>query len=112
MNKLADGFKAYWSCKYTKAFHLLMPFAEQGDAEAQCAIGSMYQLGLGIPPDGQAARRWYLQAGERGSGLAYNNLATLFMVGCVNLEADMEQARIYRHKAAENGFDIIPSSAW
>jgi TPR repeat protein len=45
---LEEGLAAFEARDYTKAFELLKPIAEQGDAEAQCIVASMYQLELGI----------------------------------------------------------------
>ena len=105
----AKGYEAYWAADYETALRLFMPFARQGDAEVQCAVGSMYQLGLGVEVDCQAAMEWYLKSGRQGYGLAYNNLASMYVTGCANLEPDAEQAGTYYRKAAENGFRVVTS---
>jgi TPR repeat protein len=107
-DKRTEGFRAYWGGNYIEAYRLLLPFAERGDAEVQCAVGSMYHLGLGIPPDGQIAEQWFLKSGLQGYALAYSNLAGMYVSGCVNLDADPVKAKFYYRKAAENGFDMIP----
>ena len=41
--------------------------AEQGDAEAQSALGIMYDLGEGVPEDDAEAVKWYRKAAEQGN---------------------------------------------
>ena len=107
-DKRTESFRAYRCGDYIEAYRLLLPFAERGDAEVQCAVGSMYHLGLGIPPDGQIAEQWFLKSGLQGYALAYSNLAGIYVSGCANLDADLVKAKFYYRKAAENGFDMIP----
>ena len=75
------GIRAYAATDYETARHLLLGFAEDGDAEAQSMIASMYQLGLGgLPVDDEKAVRFYFLASENGNGLASNNLGTLALL--------------------------------
>ncbi len=46
MSNLAIGLAALEAEDYTNAFRLLKPIADRGDAEAQCIVANMYQLGL------------------------------------------------------------------
>lgn len=48
MSDLEKGLSAFYSQDYTTALSLLKPLADEGNAEAQCAIANMYQLGLGV----------------------------------------------------------------
>jgi hypothetical protein len=107
-DKRTKGFRAYWGGDYPEAHRLLLPVAESGDAEVQCALGSMYHLGLEVQPDGQIAEQWFLKSGQQGYALAYSNLAGMYVVGCVNLEANLEKAKFYYREAAEHGFNMIP----
>ena len=43
---------------YQKAAALLGPLAEQGDAEAQYQLGSLYRQGRGVAKDYARAARW------------------------------------------------------
>lgn len=68
MSNLEEGLAAFKTGDYTKAFELLKPVAEQGDAEAQCIIGNMYQLGIGIErsdSSGSEAIQWYIKSAEQ-----------------------------------------------
>ena len=40
--------------------------AEQGDAGAQTALGTMYLGGKGVPEDDREAVKWYREAAEQG----------------------------------------------
>jgi TPR repeat protein len=111
-NKRTEGLRAYWGGDYVEAYRLLLPLAESGDAEIQCALGTMYHLGLGFPPDGQLAEQWFLKSGLQGYALAYSNLAGMYVSGCADLDADLEQAKFYYRKAAEHSFEMIPDFAW
>jgi TPR repeat protein len=65
---------------YARAYRMLRYFAAEGDLEAQVAVGSICQLGLGgLPIDEDEAVRWYTLASEQGNGLASNNLGTIAM---------------------------------
>ena len=40
--------------------------AKQGDARAQCNLGTMYSRGQGVPQDDKAALKWFRLAAEQG----------------------------------------------
>jgi len=52
---LKDGAAAYKAGDHQKAFQLLEPLGEQGDAATQAMIGSFYTLGQGVPDTSPAA---------------------------------------------------------
>ena len=98
------GVRAFSARKYAEAHRLLLEFAEDGDAEAQATIGSMYQLGLGgLQINEVEAAKWYLRASEKGNGVASNNLGTMAF-----LRGDREEARRYYEMAREQGFIHAP----
>ena len=49
-NDLLDGWDAYDRKDYETAHKLWLPLAEQGDVDAQYNLGTMYDLGQGVPP--------------------------------------------------------------
>ena len=61
---------ARWKEVYTKNKEA----AENGDAEAQATIGSLYSHGLGVPEDDKEAFKWYKKAAEQGLAEAQNDL--------------------------------------
>ena len=40
--------------------------AEQNFAPAQCALGALYELGMGVDQDDAMAMRWYAKAAAQG----------------------------------------------
>ena len=55
--------------------------AEQGDAESQWSVGTMYDEGEGVALDHAEAARWYRKAAEQGFGLALQSLGRLYRDG-------------------------------
>ena len=109
------GYRAFESENYEKAFCLLLPYAEQGSARAQCNIASMYHLGLGAPADGRKAVEWYLKAGQQEireersvSALAYHNLGTMYFTGAPGIDPSPEVARECRRKSLALGSNLLP----
>src|SRR5512142_452260 len=79
-----DAKKAYASGDHKKAVGIYRPLAEQGDAEAQYALGYMYRNGEGVPRDYVKAYMWFTLAIERlprldnaGRSLAESNRTLL-----------------------------------
>ena len=73
---LIPGIKEFRAQDYTEALPLLLESAHDGYAEAQCAVGNIYQLGLGdIDIDEMKAIHWYYQAANQGYSSATSNLA-------------------------------------
>ena len=93
------GYKEYKSQQYEAAYPKLLAEAERGNAEAQCMIGTLYQLGLGTEADDDKAIEWYERSGEQGYCVANNNLA-----GMLAVRGQKEEAlRLYR-LSREQGF--------
>jgi TPR repeat protein len=103
-NNLKEGLSAFQSENYHAAFDLLIPFAEGGNAEAQCIIGNIYQLGLGKEINLSEAFRWYMKSSEQGYGVASSNLAGMLAVGFDNVNPDKVKANKFLAKAKEQGF--------
>jgi len=55
--------------------------AEQGDADAQLALGVLYVYGEGVPQDDAEAVKWYRLAAEQGNGPAQYNLGVMYYDG-------------------------------
>ncbi len=56
---------AYQRGDYATALREFRRLAEQGDAEAQFNLGSMYYHGYGVPQDYVQAHMWYKLAASR-----------------------------------------------
>ena len=63
---LRKGGTPYQSGDYTTALREWAPVAEQGNADAQWLLGSMYEEGKGVPQDYKIAVKWYTHAAEQG----------------------------------------------
>lgn len=81
MNELTfPGYAEYQEHRYKEAYDKLLPTAEEGNAEAQCMLGTLYQLGLGVDVDEEQAIWWYERSAEQGYAIANNNLAGMLAV--------------------------------
>ena len=98
-----DGVAAYRREDYATALRLWKPLAEQGDADAQFNLGTMYANGQGVPQDYAEAVRWYRKAAEQGHADAQNNLGVMYRNGRGVPQDYAEAVRWYR-KAAEQGY--------
>lgn len=68
-------------CNYKEAVEILKEYAEQGNAAAQVAIGSMYFRGHdSIKQDLQEAKKWFSLAAEQGNQIALSVLKEKFNV--------------------------------
>ena len=77
--------------------------AEQGDAEAQFNLGSIYKKGNGVPKESEKAMEWYLKAAEQGYAEAQSNLGVLYANG-EGVPKDAVKAVDWWRKAAEQGY--------
>ncbi len=57
-----DAVSAYERGDYATALREFRVLAEQGNAEAQTRLGTMYLRGIGVPQDAAEAERWYREA--------------------------------------------------
>jgi TPR repeat protein len=80
-------------------YRLLRPLAEQGNAEAQDALGSMYVAGRGVPQDYGEAVKWFHRAADRGFADAQDALARMYVQG-QGVPKDYVQAHMWFNLAA------------
>jgi TPR repeat protein len=109
MLTISEGISAFESEDYLRAFHILMPIAELGNAEAQCMVANIYHLGLGLEQDISEAVKWYKNSAEQGYGVASNNLAGILQVGTHGGIPDVAAAKYWYKKAREQGFLHTPA---
>ena len=83
--------------------------AEQGDAEAQTELGSMYEFGRNYPikQSLEQAAVWYRKAAEQGNSEAQFKLGEFYShhLHSSDIAEDDAQAAAWYRKAAEQGFD-------
>lgn len=77
----AAGAEAYDGGDYLTAIEEWHPLAEEGNAQAQLALASLYQFGEGVPKDDAKAAKWYWHAAEQGELVAQINLAKFYAEG-------------------------------
>jgi uncharacterized protein len=95
---------------YQRAYPLVLSFAQVGHREAQEIMGNFYQLGFCGEMNYAKAQEWYEKAIAQGSGLAANNLATIYRMGDESVQVDRAKAEELRQKAIELGFEHAPRS--
>jgi TPR repeat protein len=78
---LEDAQAAHNRGDYTTELRLLRPLAEQGNAEAQEALGTLYVVGSGVPQDYVEAVKWFRMAAEQGFAEAMDDLARMYVQG-------------------------------
>ncbi|MGB3208220.1 MAG: hypothetical protein WBB28_24815 [Crinalium sp.] len=111
MSNITEGKKAFFAQNYKTALSLLLPLAHKGNAEAQCLIGCMYQLGLGVEVDSLEAAKWYKKSSLQGYGVASNNLAGMLLAGSENIAPSQVEADKLFYLAREQGFVHAPLSS-
>ncbi len=98
----AEGYAAYERGDYATALREWRPLANQGDADAQTALGIMYGKGRGVPQDYAKALKWYRKAAAQGDGGAQSNLGALYYYGR-GVPQDYAGAAKWYRKAANQG---------
>ena len=81
---------------YTRAAHLLHPFAEKGDARAQFHLGPMYAKGLGVSEDFAEAVKWYRKAADQGNAVGQANLSLMYAKGLGVPQNDQESNKWFK----------------
>ncbi len=88
---------------YSSEFDTLKKLAEQGDAGAQFDLGTLYDIGEGVPRDLKEAAKWYRKAAEQGEVAAQYNLAIMFDSG-EGVEKDIVKAYAWMAAAEMFGY--------
>jgi uncharacterized protein len=76
-----DSIAAYDRGDYASAVRLFRLLAEQGNAQAQNALGAMYYNGKGVAKDFKEAVNWYRLAAAQGNISAQVNLGSMYYEG-------------------------------
>ena len=97
-SKLPEAALAYGNILYfgdhgvekdlKKAAHYFESAADQGLAEAQNFMGTMREMGMGLPLDETLAKAWFLKAADQGNAKAQANLGRL-----MNSLSDQQEVR-------------------
>lgn len=104
-------YVAYDRADYRTALSVWLPMAKEGNPEAMTNVGEIYEKGLGVHPDYEAAAHWYRQAADKKFMRAQINLGYLYEVG-LGVERDPREALIWYRKASglESEIDLTPAA--
>jgi TPR repeat protein len=97
-----DGLAAAQRGNYAIALQLWRPLAEQGNAQAQNALGAMYYNGKGVSQDFKEAVKWYRLAAVQGYASAQLNLGAMYYEG-QGVAEDFIRAYMWLSIAAAKG---------
>lgn len=99
------AYGAYQRGHYLTAFEHALPRAKLGDPAAQTLIAELYQKGLGIKRDREAATYWYKFASQNGSREAQFSYALKLLEGKY-VAKDKNKARDLLKLAADAGHSV------
>ena len=102
---LEDGTRFLKNKDYSKAASSFRKAAEQGDANAQLNLGSMYADGKGVTRDYKLAILWFQKAAAQGNATAQLSLGSMYEEGN-GVAKDYKQAAFWFEKAAAQGNSI------
>ena len=98
------GMKHYTPNDVVAAVREAKPLAEQGNADAQFNLGSLYYQGRGAPQDYDEAVRWMRKAAEQGHVFAQVTLGSIYSEGVQGvIQKDYPQALMWFVFAAAQG---------
>ncbi|MFV2005507.1 MAG: SH3 domain-containing protein [Gammaproteobacteria bacterium] len=100
---LDDAVDAMHRGDFAKAYCIMRPLAEAGDAESQYNIGWMYLNGYGLRVDDRRALEWWTQASEQGHTDASFSIGMLYSLGEGKVPKDLNRAIDFYLVAAEDG---------
>jgi len=108
-DQLEEGKTAFLKKEYQKAFSLLLPLAESGDAFAQTNIGYMLSQGLGVAKNEKEAIKWYETAALKGDSNAQYNIGSMCETGR-GIKQDYKKAMEWYSKSAEQGNEFAQAN--
>ena len=97
------GYRYDQAGDYDQALKWYRNGAEQGYALAQSALGSMYQMGRGVPQNFGEALKWYRLAVNQADPVAESNLGLMSARG-QGTKPDITRAMTLFEKSAEKGW--------
>ena len=88
--------------KYKEAMKWYLKADELGHKSAPCAIGRMYDEGLGVTQDYQEAMKWYLKGDRLGDTIAACNIGYMYEQG-LGVNKNYQEAMKWYLKGANQG---------
>ena len=103
--RLEEGIKSYKLKNYQKAYDFLMPLAQQGIAEAQSIIGSMYRVGTPFTnKSATEAFAWQVRAAMQCNPRGLTNVGGHFRTGNGVYKSEKD-AILFYSMAAKLGYE-------
>ena len=96
------ALRAYNQGEFQDAMREALPFAQQGDVQAQHLIGMLYYDGAGTPKNYAEALKWFGKAADQGDTDAQSRLGDMYTSGQGVPNNYAEAAKWFR-KAADQG---------
>ena len=81
VGRYEEGYIAFQKGDYATALQKWKPLADEGVAEAQLSLGTMYDKAQGVPQDYVEAAKWYRKAADQGEAQAQHNLGRMYQAG-------------------------------
>lgn len=106
--QLERGYEAFDQGNYSQAVQAWQPLAEDGIAEAQFMMATLYDHGYGVTRDYAEAERLFMAAAEQDYEQAYLVLGLLYFYGqeadAGSIEQDKEEAARWLRRAGYAGY--------
>ena len=99
---LEDPYAAAARGDYVTAFQIWRQAADQGNADAQTLVGTMYANGRSVPQDYAEALKWHRKAADQGNTLAQTNLGEMLAKG-QGVPKDLVSAHMWYNLASARG---------
>lgn len=106
------GYNAYLRGDYATALKEWEPLAEQGYAQAQTNLGTMYSHAKGGSRNYRLAALWYHRAAAQGSKRSMYNLGVAYEFGRGVAQNDATALDWYRQAAVQNLVEAMNAVAW
>ena len=104
-------YVAYDRADLQSALRIWMQAAEGGDLEAQTNVGEIYERGMGVAPNYEAAVMWYQKAADKNYSRALFNLGTMYEQGLGVPQDGLKALNLYRQAWGVPEDNIIFASA-
>ncbi len=104
-------YVAYDRADLQSALRIWMQAAEGGDLEAQTNVGEIYERGMGVEPNYEAAAMWYQKAADKNYSRAVFNLGTMYEQGLGVPQDSLKALNLYRQAWGVPEDNIIFASA-
>lgn len=98
------GCMHYYDEDFENALKYFLLAASQGDDEALCKVGIMYEMGQGVDKNLKEAFSYYLRGSQRGSYACTFHLALFYLRG-ISVEMNIKKGLALLHEAADHGYE-------